>query len=272
MRYSVWFDNNKFTYQLLDIRPARIWAAMIAKCHSSMMRSTLDPWHGTTRSIHDKISRLNFLIDKLNTWMPLPISGYFDSSNPVESFNRLHIHFPEHEATETDVDRLNTLFEYNDLIHQIDLGLRKSKEPYVLVCPHVALYEDLDTDDYQYFSPEFSFGDLTLHYAHVGRHPMEIAGANDVNCPRDQIVCQSRISPSHSLRFYNGGKDTKQKFNKFYYESKINWPYTVDDPRLALGYIKLGSLVQINDRADLSGALEIVNASTKITHWEILQA
>ena len=269
MKYSVWLDDNKFTYQLLDTRPANSWATLISQCDVSSLRQTLDPWHGTTRSIEDKIKRFNFLIDKLNTWMPVPIIGYFDKHNPVESFNRLHVHFPEYEATETDKDRLDTLFEYNDLIHQIDLGIRRSNEPYILLCPHISIFDDLQEDDYQYFSPEFSFGDLTLHYAHVGRHPMEIAGAKDVNCPPEQIVCQSRISPSHSLRFYNGGKDTKQRFAKFYGESGIKWPYALDDPKLALGYIKLGTLVEVNGSIDLSNALSIVNNSAKITHWEI---
>ena len=269
MEYSVWLDNNKFTYRLLDIRPASIWANLISQCDVLSLRETLDPWHGTTRSIQTKIQRFNNLIDELNAWMPTPIPGYFDHTDPTESFNRLHIHFPEFEATETDVIRLNQLFEYNDLIHQIDLGIRRSKEPFVLLCPHVSMYEPLVDSDYQYFSPEFNFGDLTLHYAHVGRHPMEIAGANDIHCPPEQIIPQHRISPSHSLRFYTGGKDTKQKFAKFYTESGIQWPYTLQDPKLAVGYIKLGTLVAINNNMDISNALNIVNCSKNVTHWEI---
>ena len=270
MEYSVWLDDNKFTYQLLDIRPARVWANLISQCNVTQLRSTLDPWHGITRNIQDKIVRFNQVIDQLNSWMPTLIPGYFDIANPTESCNRLHIHFPEHEATETDVNRLNQLFEYNDLIHQIDLGIRRSKEPFVLICPHIELYEPLEDADYQYFTPEVNFGDLTLHYAHVGRHPMEIAGAKDINCPADQIICQNRISPTHAIRFYNGGKDVRRNFEKFYKESNISWPYALTDPKLALGYIKLGNLVAVNGSFDVSTALDVVNQSKSITHWEIV--
>lgn len=269
MQYSIWLDGNKFTYSLLNIRPAKVWADLISQTRVDSLRGSLDPWHGVTKGLYEKISRFNYIIDRLNTWMPVPIPGYFNETNPTESLNRLHIHFPEHEQNETDVTRLQELYEYNDLIHQIDLGLRSNNSKlFVLVCPHIDSYVKLELNDYQYFTSDFSVGDLLIHYAHIGRHPMEIFGARDINCPSDQIICQSRISPSHSLRFYNSSVN-KENFSKFYYGSRLQWPYQLKDPRLAFGYIKIGNLVSINDSTNVENSIDIVKQCSKITNWAI---
>lgn len=269
MKYSIWLDNNKFTYSLLNIRPANVWADLISKIGVESLRETLDPWHGVTNGLDEKITRFNCIIDQLNTWMPIPIPGYFNKVNPTESLNRLHIHFPEHEKNETCPQRLKDLSEYNDLIHQIDLGLRSNNSNlFVLACPHVDHYVNLETTDYQYFTSDFAVGDLMLHYPHVGRHPMEIFSTRDINCPTDQIVCQNRIAPMHTLRFHNGSIN-KSNFSKFYYSSKLQWPYQLKDPRLAFGYIKIGNLVSINDSTNVENSIDIVKQCSKITDWAI---
>lgn len=269
MKYSVWLDQNKFTYRLENHKVAQVWSDFMQKVNVDNLRPSLDPWHGLL-DLTAKITKLNNIIDQLNTWLPHTINGYFDVTNAEDSLNKLHIHFPEQERIETDPVRQEQLRMYNDLIHQIDLGLKsKGSRIFLLICPDTELYKDLDIEDYIFFQPRWSFGDLMLHYPHVGRHPFEIFTTNDRDCPSDQIVCQHRISTSHTLRFFDAIVD-KEKFRHFYKSSKIAWPYNIDDPRLSFGYIKLGRLVSVNDQApNKAQVLDLVKASKKITNWQI---
>lgn len=233
------------------------------------LRPSLDPWHGLG-NYKEKAKELNLIIDQLNTWIPHTIPGYFDVNNPELSLNQLHVHFPEQQNVETDPVKLKQLTVYNDLIHQIDLGIRsKGKNLFLLLCPNSNLFETIQDEDYKLFQPYWIFGDLMLHYPHVGRHPYEIFTTNDIDCPPDQIVCQSKISTFHTLRF-SSAYLTKDNFKNFYYESGIKWPYDFDNKKLSFGYIKLGQLATVNDEIlDKESIIEIVKSSSKITNWNI---
>jgi len=270
MYYHIWLDDYKFTYQLLDISPANNWAAMMSNTGISTLRNKLDPWHGSTLTVQSKILALNHLIAELNHWLPQPIVSKFEIANVTDSLSRLHIHFPELERTETDEGHLLQLQAYNDLIHQIDLAYRNGgKDVFLLVCPDTGQFIDLNSTEYVYFRPHIEFGDLLIHYPHVGRHPLELFSTKDVNCPTDQIICQSRISVSHTLRFYNSKFD-KNVFEQFYKNSGLQWPYAVDNPQLAIGYIKIGNLIAVNDKhLSKQEILSIVNSTSVITKWQI---
>lgn len=270
MKYNVWLDNNKLTYELSSERVSQLWASWMRELTVDNLRPELDPWHGTA-NLDEKIDELNDLIDSMNAWLPRVIPGKVDPSSPRESLNALHSHFPEQEREETDETRLAQLRRFNDLYHQVDLGFRsQGNNIFLLVVPEKAdMIKDLVGLDYEQFSPSWAFGDLLLHYPHAGRHPFEVYTSNDTDVPEDQIVCQSKISPAHTLRFFDS-IETKEGFDEFYTSSGITWPYSVDDPKLAVGYIKLGHLVEVNDGPiDRAELIELVKASSTITRWEI---
>ena len=269
MKYSIWLDNNKFTYRLADHTIAQSWGMFMKETNVNSLRPSLDPWHGV-EDLNEKINNLNNSIEQLNTWLPNTIDSYFDKEHAEESLNKLHIHFPEQEKIETDPARQEQLRIYNDLIHQVDLGLKsKGSQIFLLVCPDTEFQRDISEEEYSLFQSSWEFGDLMLHYPHVGRHPFEIFTTNDLDCPSDQIVCQNKISTSHTLRFFDVFID-RRKFKKFYNNSGIEWPYTIEDLRLSFGYIKLGQLISVNDQApDKAQVLDLVKASNKITNWQI---
>jgi len=277
MHYNITLANENedyiFSYRLEDHRPAKIWSNLISNLSVNELRKSLNPRRGDSDSWNDKIIRLNNLIVLLNSWLPKPIHGNWDYNNPTESLNRLHVHFPEHERKETDIERRNQLSEYNDLIHEIEFmyhsKLDKKNRVYFLCCFENKISEMLKNEDYKYFQIQRKFGDLLLHYPHVGRHPLELAVQKDFDCPEDQIVCQYEISPDHSLRFSNFNAGFNQ-FEEFYYSSGINWPYALNDPKLAVGYIKLGTLEKVNNKIiDQERIQNIVNKVHKIKHWSI---
>lgn len=268
MQYSIWLDNNKFTYELLDNSVVDAWAEFIKASAVNDLRPSLDPWHGNSLYFL-KIKEFNQIIKKINQWIPNKID-YFDVLNPEASLNSLHIHFPKQERIEQDPDRLEDLTVFNDLLHQIDLGIKsKGQRLFLLLFPDNGNRRPLDDSEYSLFQPGWLFGDLMLHYPHVGRHPFEIFTTNDVDCPGDQIVCQHDISAAHTLRFFDAVVD-KEQFNNFYTSSNISWPYTLQDPKLSFGYIKLGNLISVNNQQlNKKQILDKVKNSRKITNWKI---
>lgn len=272
--YNVWLDRNKFTYRLEDHRVARVWAEIMKPLSVTCLLKGADAWHGRPDDLTTRINEFNFLIDSINMWIPEKIPGHFDPANAQASLNLLHISFPQQHYKDNDEEHRTQLRYYNHLLHQIEKSLDSINNSVenisVFATPTVPSQTiPLEDDDYKLFKKTLLFGDLLLHYPHVGRHPYEIASRKDVDCPADQIVCQSNITESHSMRF-GPSHMSDAEFKDFYINSGITWPYAIDNPKLAVGYIKLGNLVAVNYEQPLKQrVVEIVKASTRITNWQI---
>lgn len=262
------------TYELENHRPAQIWSQLVKNCKPKNLRSTLNPWRGIYRSWGEKISELKKLIRELNDWLPNKILYEWNDLEPQESLNRLHIHFPEEEKNEKDITRRSQLSQYNDLIHEMEgqLKIRKRGKEMMtlLLCPDDTERVLLEDSDFNYFTTKYSFGDLKLHYCHVGRHPWEVFVSQDVNVPQDQIIPQYEISAYHTLTFFDTVL-TFEDFKKFYNSSQITWPYTLENQKLAVGYINLGKLVYV-DRKEYNRveAFIKVRKCDKIVNWQII--
>jgi hypothetical protein len=73
------------------------------------------------------------------------------------------------------------------------------------------------------------------------------------------------------LQFFKFTIDWR-KFINFYYTSKLAWPYKTTDPRLAIGYIPVGTLIKINDIEIIDNVTyqeELLTPLTKIISWKI---
>jgi len=192
-----------------------------------------------------------------------------------DSVNQFHTHFPEHKD-ETDLVRREQLRRYNDLVHAIETADRINKKTnenlHLLICPDSLdkkVSVDYDLEDYQYFDSKITFGELKIGYNHIGRHPLEIYYAKDVNVPTHQILCEHLIGPIHYLLFFNG-KDHTVGFGEFYYSSGIQWPYALDDPRLAVGSVTVGQLKTVNGNIlNNEEIFSIVKSCNKIVGWSI---
>ena len=262
------------TYKLEQHRPAQVWAGLINSASVERLRPTLNPWRDFDKSIlPQRVSYLLELVDKLNQWLPEAnkITDKWDHDNHQLSVNKFHIHFPEQEKTETDPIRKSQLSEYNDLIHEIEilaLGQNKRQIPHLLICPDGYELVPLELDDYKLFRARRTFGELCLHYCHVGRHPFELYAAGDVDCPVDQIVPQTIISAFHTLRFYNDEfleHYYKPKFREFYERSTLKQVLAFNDPKMAFGYIPLGKLVTT---LSLQEVVNQVKSCNRIVSWQ----
>lgn len=279
--YSITLDGDEgsctLKYKLHEHKTAQVWASLMNQCDYTYLRPTLNPWQNfDTANLNQKIVRLEILIDELNSWLPEDkrILKKWNHSDHQESVNRLHVHFPEQEKNETDPNRRSQLSEYNDLIHEIE-GIThrpNQRRPYLLICPDGL--QDIPLNDYSHFKAQRHFGELCLHYCHVGRHPFELYSAKDVYCPVEQIIPQHAINTYHTLRFYDDDcleHWHKQNFRRFYEHSTLKQKLQFDDPKMAFGYIRLGALEKVNDSVDFTKELvyTLVSNCNKIVKWEV---
>lgn len=265
-------DKVTLTYKLEQHRPAQVWAGLILDKKPNEMRPKLNPWrHFTTDVMYDLIDELNNLIDDVNVWIPNKIDSKWDIHNHQASINKLHIHFPEQEKNETDPVRRSQLTRYNDIIHELE-GLLYNKNklfPRMLICFDDREVVELNIEDYKHFKARREFGELCLHYPHVGRHPFELYSAGDFDCPIDQIIPQTLISPDHTLRFYTDSlmdHHHKPRFREFYDKSTLKQALDFNDPKMAFGYITMGKLISSNTEQEV---LDLVSNCNEIIDWKV---
>jgi hypothetical protein len=275
--YEVTIGNDtkqyKLQYQLRTHRPAQVWAGIVKNLTVNDLRPTLDPWRGLARSWDQKFNEFKQLIKDINQWVPEKINEDWYNGDIEQSLNNLHTSWPEPYDLAIDPIKKEQLIRFNDLIHGLQV-INSSKKfnkdiLYILLCSKQSNFIPFEAEDYQYFSPTVSFGDLTLHYTEVGRHPLELYMNNDTNCPLDQIVPQTVISFYHTLRFFDIPARW-EGFSEFYHSSGITWPYKLEDPRLAVGYIPLGKLKSINDNFyTREEAFNTVYSCNQIIGWTV---
>ena len=263
------------TYELKNHRPAQVWAEIMRERPIECLRPSFNPWQGVNTDVTVLVNTLMGVIQELNEWMPDKITKVWDYNDIQESANQFHTHFPEHKD-ETDPVRREQLRRYNDLIHAIEVANRinqlKKERLHLLICPdslNKKILVEYELDDYQYFDGNFSFGDLRIGYNHIGRHPIEIFYAKDTDVPPDQILCEHSIGPIHYVNFNNSRYD-RAEFESFYYNSGIQWPYALDDPRLAVGAVIIGKLKYVNGlELTESEIVTVVKSCNKIVAWNV---
>lgn len=266
-------DSYTLQYELNDNSPTKTWLSLTQETSVDNLRKSLNPWQGQTSQYNQVVNDLMLVISELNSWLPSKIKNSWDFNRPVQSLNELHAHFPDNWSQEPSSEHREQLTRFNDLIHCLELIIvNKTKNIdllYLLICCDTSKKVEIKQEEFNFFTSEVNFGDLTLHYCHVGRHPFEVFLSNDLDCPSDQIIPQYSISSYHTLRFHSY-INCARLFKNFYYKSKIQWPYMLDDKRLAFGYIPLGKLTTINNKIYKSekDITNIINSCNKILDWQ----
>ncbi len=267
-------DQVTLQYRLNRSDVVDLWGDIMQTVTPVDIRPRSNPWRGIVRDWDSKISELNTLIDTLNSWLPHKIVGKWgDDAN--ESLNRLHIHFPDLERTEQDPVRRGQLSYYNDLIHEMQslwgVKQRGRESLQLIISPEIDndLLREIPQHCYSEFTHTCSFGDLFLHYAHAGRHPLEVFYSKDVGVPPHQIVPQTLICANHALKFFDLQFD-RVHFDNFYHSSGIKWPRELSDPRLAVGYLPMGKLETVNNTVmTREQVFSLVRNSTTIIDWTV---
>jgi hypothetical protein len=157
----------------------------------------------------------------------------------------------------------------------------------VLPTTSTPLKHKIPPESFKHFTPYLEFGDLAIHYAHVGKHAYEIFMNRDYDCPQDQFVPQDEFTGSVRMYFFDNFYQSvisrlkmKAHWRRFY--NKLGgidyWKIALDDPKLAFGYLKIGKLsrITINDEqieipttvADMS-IFRLKLVDTHVIDWSV---
>lgn len=294
MRFRVNFtDNIKLTYNLIDHPIVNSWAKLI----TNQSIKNLCPYnhyigYASDDLLNQRINRLYELADLINIHTPERVVKIeITKNNYREAINTMHVHFPLLKNNENYKHIWDILTEYNDAIHWIEstiqnkwsgINLLKSRLFRITLDfnKSTSLFNDIPDSAFYLFDPETLFGELKIHYTHVGRHAQELFLANDLICPQDQFVPQRLYTASVRMYFTENYYIDKKKWELFYNKrGKSFWKLDIDDPKLAFGYLKIGQLSKISiDSGDIEmpSTLQDRNdfrqklANTKIIDWEII--
>jgi len=301
MKFKVNFsDNISIEYDLVNEDIVTSWTTLIkAKTVNDFCKINHYIGYANETLIYNYINRLYVLSDLINQCIPdKVIKREINKQTWKEALQIMHVHFPEYRNNENYKNIWDNLSEYNDIIHwlesillnvwnnstltesslfRITLDFNKTTDTFV----------SIPEDAYKLFDPYVNFGDLCLHYTHVGKHAQELFVVNDLTCPPDQFVPQVTFSASCRMLFTDNfhNTDTKKKllqyrWNKFYNDrgGYDFWRYRIDDPKLAFGYIKIGKICNIVENGKVIPIpIEVLDlcafrdklVKTKVIDWEI---
>lgn len=262
MKFIVNFsDGITLTYNLIDHDIVQSWSTLISK-HTILDLCPNNHYLGyaSKELAQQKIDRVVYLADLINERVPnRVIKQPLSLTQYRKALAVMHVHFPDLKNNIAYQDIWDILTEYNDIIHWLESSLPQlGKSSYFRITLD---FNKSNTDflpipesAYELFTYECSFGDLMLHYTHVGKNASEIFITRDFVCPPEQFVPQRTFSASTRMHFFNYFYDTQlQKdalqlnWKRFYNErgGKDFWGYDVDDPKIAFGFMKIGSIDSI---------------------------
>lgn len=303
MKFIVSFTNNiQLVYNLIEHNIVDEWSKLIS-AHTINDCCKINHYMGyaSDEQIQDKIDRLYELSDIINSHVPDRVIKHpITKETYRQAFNVMHVHFPDLK-NDTNYEHLYpALTEYNDIIHWLesiltivwgDIPDMTSSSAFRITLDFNksnTVFNDITEDMYPLFNPFGHFGALLLHYTHVGKCAIELLATNDLECPSHQFVPQQTYSASIRMYFTDYFFNTDEKVEKFnqqwkdFYDrrgGKDFFGYDIDDPKMRLGFIQIGSLekiyvdgielsIPVTDDQLQSFRKTLVNAS--IIDWEVL--
>jgi hypothetical protein len=298
MQFVVNFSNEiTLIYDIVDADISMSWSELIS---SSTVNNCCKINHyvgyASESLITERIQQLYYLSDIINRRAPdRVIKQEITRSTWSQALQVMHVHFPDLKNDISYQDIWHILSEYNDIIHWLESILLNvwGNIPYTTNSSLFRVTLDFNKstntflpipiDAYTLCEPAAQFGDLLLHYTHVGKHAQELFSVNDLVCPESQFVPQTLFNASCRMLFTDYFYDTvqkkenlKQRWEQFYIErgGYEFWKYEVNDPRIQFGYLKIGSLTQIvinkNQYPIPKTVLELVKFRRKISESTVI--
>lgn len=299
------FDNVDLTFNLVDNPATEIWKQHLTNVSLyEMCQQDHKVGFSTEDDVKVRTNRLYTVAESINGYIPNGIDIiYINESNWKEALNKMHIHFPtlssEYQMTKEEFDRTlhPLLTEFNDIIHWLEKEYEQIYNPVVKTSIIYLDFnkslrvskarQEIPEEGYKLFTPWLSFGTLTAHYTHIGRHPYELFKARDYDCPKHQVVCQHLMTATCGMYFadgdiyrekiYGGTVESRTKmiydeFAQFYAKrgGADFFGYELDDPKLAFGYMKIGELENVASFSDIESrnSLRETLRTAQLKGWE----
>ena len=293
-------DGLSLVYNVIDTDFTRQWASLIAKRNiSECCKINHYVGYASDELIQQKISRLYELADYINTFSASRvIKEEINKQTWKIALHNMHVHFPDMKNDEKYREAWPALTEYNDIIHWLetiflnvwtDSGLSETSMFRIMLDFNKTVFEfyDLPDDAFNHFTPFSGFGQLFLHYTHVGKHALEMFTINDFECPPNQFVPQRTFNAGVRMTFYDyfrenfsSRENLTERWKKFYKDKGgiDYWGLDIDDPKIAFGFCKIGQLSEILDHMEsipIPKTVKELNlfrdrlVKTKVIDWEI---
>lgn len=286
--FCVQFTNDiELKYQLIEHAIVTQWIDLI-KIRTIDECCTNNHYIGynSVELIDDKIKKLYFLSDKINNRVPnRVIKQEINKENWQTALQIMHVHFPDLKNDENYKDIWDDLTEYNDIIHWLESTLpdKSNISKFFRITldfnkHYKTNFLDIPEDAFNLFNPFTNFGYLLLHYTHVGKNAHELFVTNDLICPSEQFIPQTKFSASVRMYFTDNFHYTEQsqkiyldRWEKFYYKLDNNfWKYKIDNPKIAFGFIKIGQLKFVNNETAPIEPMSILKLRQKLIKSKIL--
>lgn len=287
-------DNIQLTYDLINHEIVDKWASLL----NSRNTAHLSPdnhyiGYVAEEFLNNRINRLYELADYINHHTPeRVIKKSIDKDNYQDALNTMHVHFPSLKNDARYEHIWGYLTEYNDIIHWLESTVKSvwgTSDNYNSRYFRITLdfnksnpeFLEIPESAYQLFDPNTLFGELKIHYTHVGKNAHELFVMQDLICPSDQFVPQHTFTSSVRMYFTDDFYINNQRWVDFYNKrGKDFWKLDITDPKLAFGYMKIGQLcgIKINnievsipvtdiDRHNFRNKL----VNTSVLGWEIIK-
>lgn len=184
----------------------------------------------------------------------------------IESLNNLHESFPNsHDGSDGEIRTLLRMFNYH--IHHLEDIRRKQYNGarFIFACEDEGV--SLPVQALEMFTVRRKYGELYMHYPHVGKHLLEVFVDNDINVPADHLICTNVMRNTVCGWFGDDRFVTPEEQNElmiglfmFYRQIMHKVPYSWKDPRLAIGYLPLGMLLEPDQDISFIGTHKYVHS------------
>ena len=220
------------------------------------------------QQISTALTEMNKLLDKLENFWKIPIGRRLQSIDDQDTLNYLH-HIFEVRHGLLGEKKLNPQFQaylsnLNILVHRCESIQRGA-------CPrHVVTYfglpkdKVLDTEDYQYFTPNVQLGTVYLNYVEIGKTLQDLMFDNDQYIFPDAFRPFNHYSSDFFVAFYNiDGSKLKLDVETYYNNHKETFEsmgFTWAELSKSIGCIPVADLEHSSNALDLLESRQFVKA------------
>jgi hypothetical protein len=281
-------------FKTYDTPPARKWLKLLItatsrglgveqyflKTHKVSGRFVGFPAH--QKNAHDLAHLINQCIHTINTYQSGAIPMQASETTQQSELNQLHKYFEDHRGTVLQPGAMYVkgpdevkvaLEDYNLLIHEYESFIASTHSGVDSQASLDVTFvknwkrEPLAPEDYAYFDPARDFGGIYLHYCEVGKQVLDAYFNKDEVVGGDNVRPLQYASANFDIFF---GRPTQSvfelEFKKDFNAWLIKQGLDPRDPKLSVGYLKVGELIIDNrlkflSRADflsfISGHLDV---------------
>lgn len=241
-------DYKDLVFNVHDTTIAKKWANEVSNNYALDEIDRFQAWPGSEKNISYYVALLEKQIDIVNLYKPGTI--IFDQMLNQDTLNYLHRFFEElrgpieigtyfYNTAPNDVQQ--AISKFNVLIHETEHLIRNNDAPTIVGTFKNRPRMSLDSNDYNYFTIKWKYGEVYINYCEVGKTLLDVFKDQDAHVGHNNIRPQQHYSADFMIKF---GIDIPNEVHEARIKQFKEWyllqPYSFDE--LSLGMIPVASL------------------------------